>query len=55
MTDFDAYLADRERVKRCGTQAQWYEPQLTTCLIHAREPLNTDLVRYLWPELEAVK
>lgn len=55
MTDFDDYLADRERVRKCGTQTAWYEPQLTTHLIPAREPLNTELVRYLWPELETVK
>ena len=54
MNDFQQYLADRDRVRKCGTQTTWPTPP-TTYLIPRREPVNFELVRYLWPELETTK
>lgn len=54
MNEFEDFLADRERVKRCGTQTTWGD-ETNPYVIPKREPVNLELVRYLWPELETTK
>ena len=54
MNDFDQTLAKRDAIKRCGTATTWPTPP-PTYLIPKREPVNFELVRYLWPELETTK
>ena len=53
MTDFAQAIAKREAEKRCGTRTDWHEPP--TYVIPPREPVNFELVRTLWPEVETTK